>query len=230
MDKITIIGSSIINHNARSKLGLSVNEYVILQFMAGLVEDGMEISEHSCMATLGIELKTVMHLVEGLQLKGYLGTEIDSGMYYPYEDWWKAHKEKGFEFALFYAPLLIDGTYLRWRNSNPTATKKPFANALKESPIELIVYSKLRYLISKWETNSLDWIMGADAFLGKGRHWTTHWQLKPIGQAMLNEIIIQDYAIGSALDLTKLHSESGDEWKVVKDQTRQTLREVDFND
>lgn len=207
MDKITIIGSSIINHNARHKLGISVNEYVILQFMAGLVEDGMEISEHSCMATLGIEMKTVMHLVEGLQLKGRLGNETDSGMYYPYEDWWKAHKEKGFEFALYYAPLRIEDTILKWRNSNPTATKKPFANALKESPIEQIMYTKLRYLISKWETNSLDWIMGADAFLGKGRHWTTHWQLKPIGEAMLDEIIVRDHGTESKLNLVKFHGE-----------------------
>lgn len=227
MDKITIIGSSIINHNARSKLGLSVNEYVILQFMAGLVEDGMEISEHSCMATLGIEMKTVMHIVEGLQLKGYLGNETDSGMYYPYEDWWKVHKEKGFEFSLFYAPLKIEDTYLKWRNSNATATKKKFGPVLKESPIEQIIYSKLRYLIGKWETNSLDFIMGAERFLGPDKHWTTHWALKSVGETMLSEIIARDYYPGSTLDLTKLHTDIS---PVKPDTTRQTLKEVDFND
>ena len=226
MDKITIIGSSIINHNARSKLGLSVNEYVILQFMAGLVEDGMGISEHSCMATLGLEIKTVMHMVESLQLKGCLSDKTDSGMYYPYEDWWKVHKEKGFEFALFYAPLKIEDTYLRWRNSNATATKKKFGPVLKETPIEQIIYAKLRYLIGKWETNSLDYIMGAERFLGPDKHWTTHWALKPVGETMLDEIIARYYFPGSQLDLTRL---GGIVPRIAEETTKQTLKEIDWN-
>lgn len=227
MDKITIIGSSIINHNARSKLGLSVNEYVILQFMAGLVEDGMEISEHSCMAALGLEIKTVMHMVESLQLKGYLGTKTDSEMYYPYEDWWKVHKEKGFEFALFYAPLKIEDTYLKWRNSNATATKKKFGPVLKESPIEQIIYSKLRYFIGKWETNSLDYIMGAERFLGPDKHWTTQWALKPVGETMLDEIIARDYFPGSQLDLTRL---GGIVSRIAEETTKQTIEGVNWDD
>jgi hypothetical protein len=229
MDKITVIGSSIINHNARSKLGISVNEYVILQFMAGLVEDGMEISEHACISTLGLEMKSVMHIVESLQEKGRLGNETDSGMYYPYEDWWKAHKEKGFEFSLFYAPLKIDDVCLSWRNSNTTATKKKFIPVLKESPIELIIYSKLRYLIGKWETNSLDFIMGAERFLGPDKHWTTKWQLKTIGEEILSEIIARDYYPGSALDLTRLHTDIFPK-KINEPSTRQTLNEVNFDD
>jgi hypothetical protein len=196
--------------------------------MAGLVEDGMEISEHSCMATLGLEVKTVMHMVESLQLKGYLGNETDSGMYYPYEDWWKVHKEKGFEFALFYAPLKIEDTYLKWRNSNAVATKKKFGPVLKESPIEQIIYSKLRYLIGKWETNSLDYIMGAERFLGSDRHWTTEWALKSAGEIMLSEIIAKDYYPGSTLDLTRLHKDVSS--IKVEEQTQQTIKDINWND
>lgn len=197
--------------------------------MAGLVEDGMEISEHSCMATLGIEMKTVIHIVEGLQLKGYLGTETDSGMYYPYEDWWKAHKEKGFEFALFYAPLKIEDMYLKWRNSNAIATKKKFGPVLKETPIEQIIYSKLRYLIGKWETMSLDYIMGAERFLGPDRHWTTHWQLRSVGESMLSEIIAKDYYPESALDLTRLHKDV-QPVQPQEEPTQQTIKSVDWDD
>ena len=43
--KPTISGTSIINHNIRQKLGLTVSEYVMLSFIQELFEDGIGIDE-----------------------------------------------------------------------------------------------------------------------------------------------------------------------------------------
>ena len=91
--KQIVRGSSLINHNVRQKLGLSVSEYVLLQFIQGMYEDGMGISEFAIWTMLGITPEMFNAGLLVLQSKELVsGSEVTLR---PYSQWDKAHRKKG---------------------------------------------------------------------------------------------------------------------------------------
>ena len=186
--KIPVIGSSLINHNVRTKLKLTVSEYVMLQFFESLFTDAFVPDEHVCMSALGATLKEVEAARSYLTEKGYLQDGV-----IPYNEWFKAHKEKGFEFALFYQPVVIQDTQISWRNSSKEGAKRKLPQVLKATTIERIIYSKLRYFISRKESKSLDYMMLAETYLGPDKHYMIDYALKPENEALLADYILNFY-------------------------------------
>jgi hypothetical protein len=197
--KQIVRGSSLINHNVRQKLGLSVSEYVLLQFIQDMYEDGMGISEFAMWTMLGISQEMFGSGLMLLQSKNLVvGSESTLR---PYPQWDKAHKEKGFEFGLFWQPVTIEGDVIEWRNSSKTSAKWKMGEVLKAVPIEYLIYSKLRYFFSKWESKSFDYVMGAPVFLGPDKHYNTRYSLKQNSESLLASHIYQFYGGSGTINL-----------------------------
>lgn len=223
MEKITVTGSSIINHNARNKLGVSVNDYVLLQFFAEHYSDGIVYSEHSCMAMLGIKREIIEEGRKGLVERKSLMWDVKKALWRPIDEWYVVHKEKGYEFGLYWQPVIIESEIITWRNSSKEATKKKMIQCLKECPIEQLIYSKLRYFIMKLESNSLDYVMGAEPFIGPDKHFRTHWTLKPDGEDLLLSTCRKYYWEGMQLDLSGM-------FKNVEKELTEGPVKIDYND
>lgn len=202
--KIVVVGHSVINHNVRHKLGLTVSEYVLLQYLQDLLEDGMVPDEYNAMSMLGESVLKVVTGMDFLLKKKLLIPKGDGGKieYDIYPEWYKAHKEKGFEFALFWQPISLCGETIEWRNSSKESVRKKFVQVLKICPIEQLVYTKLRYFFSKFESKSLDYVMMAETFLGPSKHYMVNYRLKPETETLLASYIYENYGEGSQLDLT----------------------------
>lgn len=199
--KQTVLGTSIINHNVRQKLGLSVSEYVMLSFLQEVYEDGIGLSEYVCWGSLGVSMETVNFGIEHLRKKNLIEATKFDGMWKPVESWYKAHKEKGFEFGLFWQPITIGSDMIQWRDSPKGSTKQKLSSRLREVPIEQLIYSKLRYFFSKWESKSFDYVMGSLVFLGPDKHYSIRYTLKPDTEQKLGEYIRQYYGSEGIINL-----------------------------
>lgn len=199
--KPTVTGHSAINHNVRVKLGITSSEYILLQYLQMLLEDGMVPDEHNAWTMLGQTMNTIDLGIKFLKDHGRI-TE-DQGRIIIYPEWYKAHKEKGFEFSLFWKPVIIGSDTVSWRQgSSKEGTRKKFAPILKVIPIEQLIWNKLRYFFYKWESKSTDYIMLAETWLGPDRHYLATFGLKPDTQVMFEQMIRLEYGEGSQLDLT----------------------------
>jgi hypothetical protein len=200
----TIIGQSVINHNVRVKLGLSVGDYVVLQYYAQLFDEKTPSTDHLGIVRIGVSHIPLMVMTNKLYEESKLILNTDTGIHRPYDDWYTFHKEKASEFDAFYKAEIIEGVKVGWRNPNTEASKKKLTLALKKTPIEQILYAKLRYFIGKMETNSFDYIMAAERFVGPDAHYNTQWGLKAWGEGILKKHIIKNYGAVSEFDLTPM--------------------------
>jgi hypothetical protein len=224
--KITVVGHSVINHNVRHKLELNVSEYVLLQYLQTLLEDGMKPDEHNSMSMIGSDLQHVKLGIRFLADRGRV--LLSSGPIEPrdileydiaiYPEWYKAHKEKGFEFALFWKPVPIGNDLVSWRQgSSKEGAKKKLVPVLKSMPIEQLIWNKLMYFYFKWETGSTDYLMMAETWLGPDKHYLTLYKLKPDTQTMFDSMINAEYGEGSQLDLRGLLSQGSVQTPVPQD-------------
>lgn len=201
--KLTISGSTTILHKLRVKLGLNMSEYVVMRYCSDLFTDKVKITAENCIVKIGVDLAQVMKVIDVLLEKKML-TKRSENYYEPCKEWFITHREKGFEFGLFYQPIVINQTKISWRSSSKESAMKKLTLAMAGTSIEAIIYSKLRYFISKYESNSLDFVMGAERFVGPERNYETIWNLREEGENLLREHILEYYNANSQLDLTQL--------------------------
>ena len=102
---------------------------------------------------------------------------------------------------MFWKPVTIEGETVEWRNSSKDAAKKKMVEVLKEVPIEYLIYSKLRYFFSKWETKSFDYVMGASVFLGPDKHYNIRYSLKQNSEIALSSHIKEFYGESGIINL-----------------------------
>ena len=197
-----IKGTSIINHNARSKLKLGIAEYIVMQFLQKAYEDGMAINESSCMYDLGHSMESINLVIDSLNKKNMI-TQDSNGIYIPNVIWGKIHGMKDIEFGIFWQPVDIGGEKLQWRNCSRVAAKRKIKIALKEKPIDFLIYSKLRYFMGKFQSKSFDWLMNAETFLGPDKHYNTHYVLNKSSEKILNKIISDYYSGDESIDLSE---------------------------
>lgn len=197
-----IKGTSIINHNARSKLGLGIAEYVVMQFLQKAYEDGMKINESSSMYNLGYPLISIERVMGSLIDKNMIAS-TNNGIITPAAIWGKTHGMKDVEFGIFWQPVEINEEKLQWRNCSKIAAKKKLKSSLKEKSIDFIIYSKLRYFMTKFQSKSFDWLMNAETFLGPDKHYDTYYTLNETSEDILNKLIVDHYSSDESIDLSQ---------------------------
>lgn len=147
-----VTGTTFINHAIRAKLGLSLQEYTVMQFLADCKEKKIHPAENS-IAMIGVVYQSIWPVIIGLQEKGFL---IDI---YPNHKWTNEFIQD------------IDKLWSIHAKGSKTKARERLPKVLKKITIEELS-DKLKEYVSSKPPEEFSFLKGLDVWLNpKTEHW-----------------------------------------------------------
>lgn len=144
-----IIGSTTINHEVRTRLCISNNEYVMMDFFDKFHKASKPIQFVQIYEHIGIEKEEASEMISRLFHKGFI-ERYDKGVSVlkPSEKWYQGFNEVDNEFESFWKPMdfVVAGTkkHITWTGAKPDALTK-YRKLRKEENYEYLLKQKSDY-------------------------------------------------------------------------------------
>lgn len=200
-----VTGTSIVNHQIRVKLNLSLEEYVIMEYIEKCARDVIGINYPSIYEKTGIEHDDAKELFVTLWTKGFIETTQSVSKFKPTSKWFSALSSIKNEFEEFWMSMHIKTANgkknISWTGSKQDALNK-FTKARKIESFEYLMAQKELYF-KMIASSDFRKVMGCSVFLNVDtKRYSEDW-----GKSINKEIVVEEIVPG--LKLTK---------EMVKDQ------------
>lgn len=161
--KISVSGSTIINHQARTELNISCDEYVLIDCIEKLVNAKKPINYSLIWEYTGLEKDKVIFLMNEAVINDLLIPSPNTSGYKVTDKWLNAFKPVEVEFEQFWKSEKVNGKTISWTGSKPDALQK-FMKVRKIESFDYLMKQKKDYF--EMIGNS-DWrrVMGCSVFL-----------------------------------------------------------------
>ena len=162
-----VVGSSTINHQVRTKLCLSMEEYVILDYIERCHRDSKPVEYVYIYSNTGIEHDVVKILFEVLWGNGWIETSSTVSKFKPTKKWYDGFSSTKNEFEEFWQSLDFSTSEgkkkISWSGAKADALDK-FAKARKVESFEYLMAQKLAYF-KMIASSDYRQVMGCSVFL-----------------------------------------------------------------
>lgn len=146
-------GTTFINHGVRVRLGLSLQEYTVMQFLADCKEKKITINEESFISLIGVHYIHVVPIMDELQKKGLIIGTL------PNHKWSNEFIED------------IDRLWSVHKKGSRAKAKERLSKVLKKITIEELIVKLTEYVKSK-PPEEFEYLKGLDVWLNpKTEHW-----------------------------------------------------------
>lgn len=147
-----VTGTTFINHGVRVRLGLSLQEYTVMQFLADCKDKKLMPGEKS-LELIGVHYYNLIEIIDSLQKKGFL---IDL---YPNHKWSNEFIED------------IDRLWSIHKKGSKATARERLSKVLKKIAIEELIVKLTEYVKSK-PPEEFEYLKGLDVWLNpKTEHW-----------------------------------------------------------
>lgn len=147
-----VTGTTFINHGVRVRLGLSLQEYTVMQFLADCKEKKLNPAEKS-VEMIGVEIHKILGTIGKLTSHGFL-----IGMY-PNHKWSNEFIED------------IDKLWSIHKKGSRATARERLPKVLKKITIEELIVKLTEYVKSK-PPEEFEYLKGLDVWLNpKTEHW-----------------------------------------------------------
>lgn len=187
-----IVGVTNIRHSVRHKLKISLTEYTVLDYLQNCAEDGIPPSESSCERQLGEHYEALKPVIDDLVLKGLV--EWHREIPAPTNKWTTKFGFKQDQFLVYNDGVYFGERFLDWRSgSSKDAVKRKLKAALKEVELEVLIFKKLQYFVTKYLSGSFEYIMNPERFVGPDKYYNSTYHLNEKGKGILLNLIRSSY-------------------------------------
>ena len=188
-----VTGTSIINHQARVKLGLTMEEYAVMEYIEKCSRDSIPVSYTALYEKTGIEHDDAKVLFVDLWERNFIEVTQNLSMYKPTSKWHEGFSTIKNEFEEFWTSkhfVTVNGKKcISWCGSKQDAINK-FAKARKIESFEYLINQKNLYF-KMIASSDFRQVMGCSVFLNtETKRYSEDWE-KQVNKDIVQEVKIQ---------------------------------------